>query len=74
MLFRSFLGAGTIFSTRRGGETRGLTTAASLLASSGVGVASGLHLYIFALGATLLFLFVLRPLHSLERGRRDGET
>ncbi|GGN43727.1 MgtC/SapB family protein [Deinococcus daejeonensis] len=70
----SFLGAGTIFSGGQDGQTRGLTTAASLLASSGVGVACGLHLYVFALGITLLFLFVLRPLHHLERGRTDGET
>lgn len=61
----SFLGAGTIFSSGKGERTRGLTTAASLLATAGVGVACGLHLYVFAAGATLLFLFVLRPLQSL---------
>ncbi|AKH16116.1 MULTISPECIES: MgtC/SapB family protein [Deinococcus] len=70
----SFLGAGTIFSSRSGNETRGLTTAASLLASAGVGVGCGLHLYVFSLGATLLFLFILGPLHRLETGHRDGET
>ena len=61
----SFLGAGTIFSSNKGEHTRGLTTAASLLATSGVGVACGLHLYVFATGATLIFLFILRPLHRL---------
>lgn len=61
----SFLGAGTIFSSNKGEHTRGLTTAASLLATAGVGVACGLHLYVFATGATLLFLFVLGPLHQM---------
>ncbi|MBZ9752364.1 MgtC/SapB family protein [Deinococcus sp. HMF7604] len=67
----SFLGAGTIFSSGKGERTRGLTTAASLLATAGVGVACGLHLYVFAAGATLLFLFVLRPLQRLTQD--DGE-
>ncbi|PNY82599.1 MgtC/SapB family protein [Deinococcus koreensis] len=67
----SFLGAGTIFSSKRGEHTRGLTTAASLLSTAGVGVACGLHLYVFATGATLLFLFVLSPLHRLAERRGD---
>ncbi|MVN87420.1 MgtC/SapB family protein [Deinococcus sp. HMF7620] len=67
----SFLGAGTIFSSGKGERTRGLTTAASLLATAGVGVACGLHLYVFAAGATLLFLFVLRPLQRLTQD--EGE-
>ncbi|UBV43546.1 MgtC/SapB family protein [Deinococcus taeanensis] len=70
----SFLGAGTIFSSGKSQHTRGLTTAASLLATAGVGVACGLHLYVFGLGATLLFLFVLRPLHLLTEAREDGES
>jgi putative Mg2+ transporter-C (MgtC) family protein len=61
----SFLGAGTIFSSGKGERVRGLTTAASLLATAGVGVACGLRLYVFATGATLIFLFVLRPLQHL---------
>ncbi|THF88241.1 MgtC/SapB family protein [Deinococcus sp. KSM4-11] len=71
----SFLGAGTIFSSGKGERARGLTTAASLLATAGVGVACGLHLYVFATGATLLFLFVLRPLQWLtERPTPDSGT
>ncbi|GHF29670.1 putative Mg2+ transporter-C (MgtC) family protein [Deinococcus metalli] len=70
----SFLGAGTIFSSGRGERTRGLTTAASLLATAGVGVACGLHLYVFATGATVLFLFVLRPLQRMtERPKRPPQ-
>ncbi len=55
----SFLGAGVIFSSGRGEKARGLTTAAGLLATAGVGLACGLHLYILATGATLLFVFTL---------------
>ncbi|MEW6421010.1 MAG: hypothetical protein AB1511_04685 [Deinococcota bacterium] len=36
-----------------------MTTAAGLLATAAVGVACGLHLYVLASGATLLFLFTL---------------
>lgn len=64
----SFLGAGAIFSDRNGQGTKGLTTAAGLLATAGVGVACGLHLYVLATGATLLFLFTLAWL-----GRLVGE-
>ncbi|GBF05307.1 Mg transport ATPase-related protein [Deinococcus aerius] len=64
----SFLGAGAIFSDRRGEGAKGLTTAAGLLATAGVGVACGLHLYVLATGATLLFLFTLGWL-----GRLVGE-
>ncbi|GAA0504742.1 MgtC/SapB family protein [Deinococcus depolymerans] len=63
----SFLGAGTIFFAGPERGTRGLTTAASLLSTAGVGVACGLELFVLAGGATLLFLFILRPLHAVER-------
>ncbi|UQN08193.1 MgtC/SapB family protein [Deinococcus sp. QL22] len=55
----SFLGAGAIFSDRHGKEAKGLTTAAGLLATAGIGVACGLHLYILGTGATALFLLTL---------------
>ncbi len=55
----SFLGAGTIF--RRGNEpgVEGLTTAASLLFSAGIGVCVGSNQLILAAGATLLALLTL---------------
>ncbi len=59
----SFLGAGVTFSSRR--RARGLTTAASLLASASVGVACGLHLYVLATAVTLLFWIILSPLSRL---------
>ncbi|MEF2278156.1 MgtC/SapB family protein [Deinococcus sp. YIM 134068] len=68
----SFLGAGAIFSDRRGEGAKGLTTAAGLLATAGVGVACGLHLYVLAAGSTALFLFTLGWLAPLvgEKGEK----
>lgn len=63
----SFLGAGVIFSER--GRAKGLTTAAGLLATAGVGVACGLHLYVLATGATLLFLFTLAGVRRLAENK-----
>nr|WP_029483655.1 MgtC/SapB family protein [Deinococcus marmoris] len=67
----SFLGAGAIFSDR-GRKAKGLTTAAGLLATAGVGVACGLHLYVLATGATLLFLFTLGVVRKLTEGEGDS--
>lgn len=57
----SFLGAGAIFSSGKE-QHRGLTTAASLLATSAIGVSCGLTRYTLAVGATLTFLFILKVL------------
>ena len=62
----SFLGAGTIFRHHHREQVEGLTTAASLLFSAGVGAAAGLRAWVLAVGATLLALFVLRALYSIE--------
>jgi putative Mg2+ transporter-C (MgtC) family protein len=75
----SFLGAGAIFSDRHGEGTKGLTTAAGLLATAGVGVACGLHLYVLATGATLLFLVTLGLLWRVsewenKRNRPQNQT
>ena len=67
----SFLGAGAIFSDR-GQKAKGLTTAAGLLATAGVGVACGLHLYVLATGATLLFLFTLAVVRRLAQGETQS--
>jgi putative Mg2+ transporter-C (MgtC) family protein len=63
----SFLGAGTIF--RRGEDSlvKGLTTAASLLLVSSIGIAVALNQYVLALGVTLMSLIVLRLLHFIEK-------
>lgn len=54
-----FVGAGTIIKRREGDEVQGLTTAASLLMAAGIGIASGLHHYLVAAGASTLCLAVL---------------
>ena len=61
-----FIGAGTIIIHRQ--LVRGLTTAASLWATAGIGLAAGAHLYLLAAIATLLTLFGLEAL-SLFFGR-----
>lgn len=62
----SFLGAGTIFVVPRDQIVHGLTTAASLWATAGVGMAAGLGRYVLAGGATVLFFLVLHCLLWLE--------
>ena len=53
-----FLGAGTIFRDRN--HVRGLTTAASLWAVAGVGLALGAGAYFIAIMSTASMLFILR--------------
>ena len=60
-----FLGAGTISSV--GASVRGLTTAASLWAVSGVGLAIGSGYYSAALVSTAIIYVVLVTLSRLER-------
>ena len=67
-----FIGAGTIIIHRQ--LVRGLTTAASLWATAGIGLAAGAHMYIVAGAATALTLFGLEVLTLVfEEGvrRRD---
>src|SRR5690242_14431461 len=62
----SFLGAGTIFVSGHQHRVKGLTTAASIWATSAVGIAVGLEHYVLAIGSTLLILLILRLIHLLE--------
>ena len=56
-----FLGAGLILH-RQGGHVEGLTTAASIWAVAGTGVASGAGLYVIAtMAAALIFIVLLLP-------------
>lgn len=59
-----FLGAGAIL--RHGATVRGLTTAASIWSSAGIGVAVGAGMGAVAAVATLLILFTLMTLERLE--------
>lgn len=60
-----FLGAGTIIRFRA--SVRGLTTAASLWAVAGIGLAVGSGLYLPATYATLIIICVLFLLSEIER-------
>jgi putative Mg2+ transporter-C (MgtC) family protein len=55
----SFLGAGTIFRRDRATHVEGLTTAASLLFTAGIGVCVATDRIVLAIGATLLVIVVL---------------
>ena len=57
-----FLGAGIIVYKRQ--EVRGLTTAAGVWATAGVGMACGGGLYIVAVGATAIMIGVQLVLHT----------
>jgi putative Mg2+ transporter-C (MgtC) family protein len=71
----SFLGAGTIIRGDR--SVHGLTTAASLLMTSAMGVAVGLAQFVVACGTAVLMLVTLRAVPAIERlvrrRRRTGE-
>lgn len=71
----SFIGAGTIFRQRRA-DIKGITTAASLLLSAGIGIAVAIRLYLLAFGAAVLTVCVLRLIGIWERrlvSRHDRE-
>lgn len=67
----SFLGAGTIFRHGRSQSVEGLTTAASMLITGGIGIATALGQWITACGATLLTLLVLRVAAIIEWRARE---
>lgn len=69
----AFIGAGTIFSQRRGQHIAGITTAASLLTVAVIGIAVGLRYHVLALAATALTLLVLVALTAFERRFRPGQ-
>ncbi len=63
----SFLGAGTIFRRHQSEHIEGLTTAASILLASAVGISIALRQMVLALGITILVLLVLRGLRFIEK-------
>lgn len=56
----SFLGAGIIFVAQKKGRVQGLTTAASIWATSAVGMAVALERYFLAIGSTVIIFSILR--------------
>lgn len=75
-----FLGVGIIWRAGEG-QTRGLTTAASILCVASLGVVTGIGLYLTAILGTVLALFILefdrmpglRGLHRRVTGRADED-
>lgn len=69
----SFLGAGTIFRSKDGGEpVQGLTTAASVLFTAVLGIGVALEAYVLMIGAVVIILFVnfgIRRLQAWGKGR-----
>ena len=64
----SFLGAGTILRRSAKHQVEGLTTAASILAAAGVGIAVALSQLMLAVVVTFLTLLTLRGVPFLEKG------
>ena len=69
----SFLGAGTILKYRVQGEgvVEGLTTSASILSVAAIGIAVALDVYVLAVGAALLNLFINWGLMYLVNRAKD---
>ncbi|HXG68068.1 MAG TPA: MgtC/SapB family protein [Blastocatellia bacterium] len=63
----SFLGAGTIFRRGKSEHVEGLTTAASILLSSAIGISVALRQMVLAVGATALALITLYALRFVEK-------
>ena len=68
-----FIGAGSIIAAR--GDVRGVTTAASLWAVAGVGLAAGTGAYLLSVVAAILVFFILQ-IKRVERRlwAKDQET
>ena len=69
-----FLGAGIVFRDREKDRTRGLTTAASLLVVSPIGIAVALGHYGLAIGSTLLLYLVLGVAERVDRHIRPHDA
>lgn len=62
----SFLGAGTIFRSGKEDAIEGLTTAASILICSVIGIAVALYQWVLAAGVTFLAVVILRGVSLFE--------
>ena len=67
-----FLGAGLIFTDKRGG-IQGVTTAATIFATAAMGVSVGLGFQVVGLGLTIIILAILRSTQFLEATIRRAE-
>ncbi|QSE99367.1 MgtC/SapB family protein [Fulvivirga lutea] len=64
----SFLGAGTILKKKDEHNIYGITTAATLLYSSGIGICVALHHYLLAVLLTVFILIVNYVVHRFSKG------
>lgn len=62
----SFLGAGTIIRNKEESGVEGLTTAASLLFASAIGIGVVQQYFVLSIGVTLLILLTLRGVKLIE--------
>jgi len=62
-----FIGAGTIIQREEEERVKNLTTASSILFTSGIGIATGLGSYYLAAGGTVLALIVNSALGTVEK-------
>ena len=63
----TFLGAGAMF--KSGGSIRGLTTAAGIWATAGVGLALGAGMYVLGIGFTAFLIFMQLLMHRFPLTR-----
>jgi putative Mg2+ transporter-C (MgtC) family protein len=74
----SFLGAGSIFRRHDTDHIEGLTTAASILLTAGIGMCVALRQWVLAIGGAVMVVLVLRGLVFVERWiaktRSDADT
>ena len=63
----SFLGAGTIIRNRGENQIEGLTTAATLLLTSALGISIALQQIVLTIGITVIVLVILRGIKFLEK-------
>lgn len=68
----SFLGAGVIF--KNGSTIKGLTTAAGLWATAGIGLAFGAGMYVLGLFATVLVVLIQVLMHKMPVGNDAYHT
>jgi len=62
----SFLGAGTIVLRKEQEQIEGLTTAAAVLFTAGIGIAVALGLWAISIGSTLIILIVVWLIGKIE--------
>jgi putative Mg2+ transporter-C (MgtC) family protein len=63
----SIVAAGTIFRRAEGGYVEGLTTAASLLLTSAIGIAVALRQFVLSVACVLMVVLILHVVGRLER-------